>query len=195
MTPAAPDRPVRDHVIAALWGAAEATFLPIVPDVWLTRVAMRSRRRAYWASMSALGGALAGGALTYLWARRTDPATSRAALRSLPAISKHMIDRCDADVQRLGNRAMLTGPLRGVPYKLYGRAAGVQRSSPAGFLAWSVPARTPRFLLVSGATIGISSAVENRLGPDRAGRLTTPGHALFWVAFYAWYLRTVGRED
>lgn len=185
----------RDHAVAALWGAAEATAFFIVPDVWLTRVALESRQRAVAASISALAGAVAGGVATYAWAARTSPEVSREALRTLPAVSGAMIDRCEAEVEQRGSRAMLTGPLRGVPYKLYARAAGMRGESLPAFVAWSVPARLPRFLLASYLAARVGDRGRRLWGEERAARLRTPLHAASWVAFYAWYLNTVGRED
>ena len=183
------------HAVAAAWGAAEATAFFIVPDVWISRVALRSPRRAYAATASAVAGAVAGGVVTYLWAQRTNPESSRAALRAIPAISGTMVDRSAEEVERRGNRAMLTGPLRGVPYKLYARAAGVQGGSLPGFVAWSLPARLPRFLLVAFLASRIRGRVEPVAGAGLTARLEYPVHAAFWVAFYAWYLNAVGRED
>lgn len=187
-------QPVRDHAVAAVWGAAEATAFFIVPDVWLSRVALRSRRRAVNASFSALAGAVVGGIATHSWARRTPEERSREALRALPAISGEMVDRCVSEVDKAGSRAMLTGPLRGIPYKLYARAAGLRNLPVGEFAAWSVPARIPRFLLVAVLAAAIRDRVADRLGEERTVKLETPVHAGFWVLFYAWYLRTVGQE-
>ncbi|MDO5494931.1 MAG: hypothetical protein Q4G64_04385 [bacterium] len=195
MTAQSSRSPAVSHAVAAVWGAAEATAFFIVPDVWLSRVAMRSRREALAASVSAVAGAVAGGIATYAWARRTPPEESREALRKLPAISGEMVDRCVAEIDARGNRAMLTGPLRGVPYKLYARAAGVRGLSLPGFALWSIPARIPRFLAVSAASSWIHGRARARLGENVTRRISGPAHAAFWVAFYAWYLNTVGRED
>lgn len=184
----------RDHLIAGLWGAAEATCFFIVPDVWLSRIATKSPRRAMWASVTALVGAVAGGIATYQWGSRTHPEASKAALRRLPAISAAMIERCETDLSEKGTGAMLSGPLRGVPYKIYARTAGMQRRSLPEFIAWSVPARIPRFLLVSALATGLTRGSERVLGVARTARLSGPVHTVFWIAFYAWYLRTVGRE-
>lgn len=146
------------------------------------------------ASVSALIGALAGGALTYTWGRMRPAAETRRALRRLPAISGAMITRCEEDLDRRGTVAMLSGPLRGVPYKIYARTAGLQRRSPAEFAGWSIPARIPRFLLVSLLAAGITRLSTRLLGEDRTSRLAPGVHLLLWIAFYSWYLRVVGRE-
>lgn len=184
----------RDHLVAAAWGAAEATFFFIVPDVWLSRVALRSPRRARAASVSAVVGAIAGGLVARAWAARTPVPESAAAMRRLPAISRAMIDRVDGDVRRHGFRAVLAGPVRGVPYKLYARAAGVQRVPVPAFIGWSVPARLPRFLLVSALGDGLARLGRRILPEGVSDRIAPTVHLIAWIAFYAWYLRVVGRE-
>lgn len=189
------DRAVRDHTVAVAWGAAEATVFFLVPDVWLSRVALTSPRRAFVACGTAVAGALAGGAATYVWARRVDPEASRAALRRIPAISGEMVDRCLAEVEESGNRVLLTGPAKGVPYKLYAWAAGVAGTSLPGFLAWSVPGRVPRFVAVTALTALLQEQAERRLGTELTQRLAPASHALAWIAFYSWYLNAVGQEE
>ena len=49
-----PANRLRDHAVAAAWGAAEATFLPVVPDVWISRVALRDPRRALATTVTAM---------------------------------------------------------------------------------------------------------------------------------------------
>ncbi len=157
-------------------------------------MALRSRGRAVGASVAALAGAVTGGVGTYLWGRRVPAEDSAEALRRIPAISREMVDRCVAEVDARGNAAMLLGPLRGVPYKLYARAAGLRGLPLPRFVAWSVPARIPRFVIVAYLTAWLRERAEGRLGPEVTQRLQGPVHAAFWVAFYAWYLNAVGRE-
>ena len=184
----------RDQVIAAAWGAAEATCFFIVPDVWLSRVALRAPRRAVAASVPALVGAIAGGFATRAWAAARDRRATAAAMRRLPAISTAMLERVEGDVRRQGFRAVLGGPVRGVPYKLYAREAGLQGTGAAAFAGWSVPARIPRFALVAGMAAGLAALGRRLLPAGVSDRIAPTVHTLAWVAFYAWYLRVVGRE-
>ena len=52
---------------AMAWGFAEATFFFIIPDVFLTYIALKNWRQATRACFWALGGALIGGAVMYAW--------------------------------------------------------------------------------------------------------------------------------
>lgn len=196
---------VFDHVVAFGWGLAEATAFFIVPDVWTSRVALRHPRRALATTASAVAGAMLGGALVHGWARRTPPSDSARLMTRIPAIDAAMVAQVDDEVARSGYRAMLRGPARGVPYKLYARSAGVQGLPLSRLLAWTVPARIIRFLLVTGASAGLAAA-SRRAGlnspdhglarvfgtPERAERAV---HALGWTAFYAWYFSRFGRGD
>lgn len=123
----------------------------------------------------------------------------------IPAIDAAMVAQVDHEVTRSGYRAVLAGPAKGIPYKLYARSAGVQGLPLGRLLAWTVPARIIRFLLVTGAT-GALAAASRRTGlnqPDRglARLLGSPEraertiHAVGWAAFYAWYFSKVGRGD
>ncbi|MGO1543678.1 MAG: YqaA family protein [Gulosibacter sp.] len=184
----------RENLIAAAWGAAEATFFFIVPDVWITRVSLRSRKRGFATAMSALAGAVAGGIATYQWGKKIRPRESKRLLRKLPAISGEMIENAENDMQRTGNRGMLWGPFRGVPYKIFARTAGMQRLSFPSFVAWSIPARIPRFLLVVVATRGLVKLAGTFLPEAKVEKLAPTIHTVFWIAFYSWYMRVVGRE-
>ncbi|KAB1643420.1 hypothetical protein [Gulosibacter chungangensis] len=162
--------------------------------MWITRTALKSPRAGVAAAFSALAGALAGGIATYVWGRKTGRADSKRLLRKLPAISGQMIENAEAELSRVGNRGMLWGPLRGVPYKIYARASGLQKRSFMGFLAWSVPARIPRFLLVVLGTRGLLAGARKLLPKGKTEQLAPIIHPGFWILFYSWYLRVVGRE-
>lgn len=177
---------------ALTWGFAEGTFFFLVPDIWLSYLTISSPKRAFAAAVPTLLGALAGGALTYAWGKRVPEDESRRLLASLPAISTSMVDTVEAELAR-GLPAMVLGPLRGRPYKIYARTAGMRGEGMLPFLLWSIPARLPRFLLVTG---GAALAVRGgrRLLGTRP-RLEKLCFALAWTAFYAWFFSAVGREE
>lgn len=173
-------------VVAALWGFAEATVFFLVPDVYLTAVALRDRRAALRACVAALAGALLGGCLMYQWGAR-DPAAARALLDRVPAVSQEMLARVDGEIAAHGPLALFVGPLRGTPYKTYAVLAGERHAGLATFLAVSVPARLLRFLLLTllAAWVGAHPLAAWSL---RARRLL---HTALWGAFYAAYFLLV----
>ncbi|MDH3228846.1 MAG: hypothetical protein OEN55_03530 [Alphaproteobacteria bacterium] len=171
-------------LIAGIWGFAEATLFFVVPDVWLTLIAVRRGLvPAFMACGWALAGALVGGLAMYSWGA-FDPATAREALEMLPAIDRDMIDGVRSALRDDGAVAVFFGPLKGVPYKIYaveGSAAGV---GLAAFLAVSVPARLLRFVLLAVIANVLSRWVLGRTGPWIPTALLLGA----WAVFYAVYL-------
>lgn len=183
----------RDHVVAGLWGFAEATGFFVVPDVWLSALAVRSLRRGLTSAVSATAGAVVGGALMHRWGERVPAGRSAWLLTRLPAVSPAMLERVEREMASHGFAAVLLGPLRGTPYKLYARTAGLRGDPLPAFLAWSVPARAPRLVVVTTA-VGALSALLRSLRPHAPGGVRWAIFTAGWTAFYAWYFRTVGRD-
>jgi membrane protein YqaA with SNARE-associated domain len=169
-------------LVAALWGFSEATLFFIVPDVFLTVVALRDRRAALLACGAAVAGALAGGLLLYLWGR-ADSSGATSALLAVPAIGRGMIQDVRNSLASTGLLALFLGPLKGTPYKIYAVASGDMRLSLPLFLLVSVPARGMRFLLV---TFAASWASHGPLAAWPLGRKRVVAIAV-WTVFYAVY--------
>lgn len=180
-----------DYPVAALWGFSEATFFIFVPDVWLTKIAMRDPKRALRSLAPALAGAVAGGAVTYRWARARDEGQTREALVRLPAVNHEMIDKVEAVMRQSLPKAMILGPAKGRPFKLYARTAGHNQVGLVRFMAFSVPARLPRFTIVTAGSIGLRHLLLAK-APGMA-RYANAIHAGAWTAFYCVYFSRVGR--
>lgn len=179
----------RAAAIAFGWGFAEATVFFVVPDVWIGLLALFSWRAGLRAVTWAIAGALLGGAVMYGAGASLDSESTARFLAVIPAVSPAMIDRVEREMHERGPASMLLGPLRGTPYKLYARAAGVQRQPIAATLLWTIPARGARFLLVA-ALAAAYGAVDRRFTPRLAWRLGP--YLLAWAVFYTWYFWTVG---
>jgi membrane protein YqaA with SNARE-associated domain len=171
------------NLVAAAWGFAEATLFFLVPDVWLSFIAARRVRPALVASLFAVGGALIGGALMYLWGL-SDPQGATAMLDRVPAVSREMIARVETDLEDHWPSALLTGAFVGTPYKIYAIKAASMGIGLAPFLVVSIPARLARFVLVTLIVGGLFRTVF-RHWPDRKRLRWT---AVFWVLFYAVFL-------
>ena len=168
--------------IATLWGFAEATLFFIVPDVWLTAIAVWSPRKALIACLFALFGALAGGALMYGWGA-VEPTTALATLDRIPAINAEMLATVASEIRERGLLAPFVGPIRGVPYKIYAVQAPAQEIGVGAFLLISIPARLSRFVLLTFVT---------RILFSKFLATWTPRRQLFllgccWVTFYTTY--------
>lgn len=183
-----------ENAIAAAWGVAEGTVFFIVPDVWISWVGLKSRRRSLATTVSALAGAMVGGIATYKFSARAGATRTRKLLLDQPGVSRAMIGRIEAEMVEEGPKTVMRGPLRGAPYKIYARTAGVQNQSLGNFLAWSIPARMIRFVLVSLGTSTLARFTEKRF-PKHSKTINRIGFFAGWAAFYTWFFKTVGRED
>jgi hypothetical protein len=169
------------NIAAALWGAAEAMLFFIVPDVLLSFIGLkRGVRAAALASLLAALGAGAGGAAMYFWSAQ-DPDAARAAVLAVPAVSEAMAARAESAMAENWILATVLGPLSTTPYKLYAVLAPHMDVSAAAFAAAAIPARLPRFLIVSIGVALIGRWLEPRLGARRLAWVL----AAAWLAFYA----------
>jgi membrane protein YqaA with SNARE-associated domain len=176
-------------VLAFAWGLAEATFFFIVPDVLLTLIACRALKPALKATTFALLGALVGGALMYAIGRR-DPVKARAFLDQIPAISPDLITRVASQINENGLWAVLLGPMKGIPYKIYAVEWGSREGSLITFMLISIPARYIRFFLAAIFARGIARLIE----PLTQHRATTEMLILagVWTGFYVFYFTRFG---
>ena len=175
-------------LVAGLWGFAEATVFFLVPDVWLTAIAVRNGLKpALLACLTALAGALLGGLAMYGWGA-ANPDAARAMLDWVPAIDTAMIGQVRASLHEGGAKATFLGPLQGVPYKIYAVEAAGAGIGLAMFLAVSIPARLLRFLLVTAVAWSISAALARHVGP----RVRTGLLAGAWGIFYTAYFTVMG---
>ena len=170
----------RTNLVAAVWGFAEATLFFLVPDVFLTYVAAKRTRLALIASVFAVAGALAGGALMYGWGLY-DQAGASAALDRMPAISPGMLERVENDLAKRGLVAAFIGPFTGKPYKVYAVKSAGGRIGLPSFMAVSIPARLIRFVLASLIVGWISRTVLKKWPLSRKRMALT----VFWLLFYA----------
>lgn len=176
-------------ILAFAWGLAEATFFFIVPDVLLTLIACRALRPALKATVAALIGALAGGALMHAFAVR-EPHIARVFVDHIPAIGPELIATVANQINQDGLLAVLVGPIEGIPYKIFAVEWGARAGSLAAFLLISIPARYVRFVLAALAARGIARLVEPLTHHRAAIELVIL--ALIWTAFYSFYFARFG---
>lgn len=175
--------------LALIWGAAEALFFFIVPDVLTSRAALRSGRLGALSCLTALAGALFGGALLYL--ATLSPEWREGYLRAvdrIPGVNAGIIELARADLAADGGWALFAGATDGIPYKLYAAQAGAAGVGFAWFMAATLAARLGRFALVTGAVWAINRGLAGRLG--LRPRLWL--HAAAWMLFYGFYFRHMG---
>jgi membrane protein YqaA with SNARE-associated domain len=171
------------RLLAALWGLAEATLFFIVPDVLLSAVALRDRRQALRLCLWALVGALAGGALMYVWGSRA-PDEVWAALVGVPAVSEAMVAGVAESLREAGALTTFLGPLSGTPYKLYAALAPGAGINLGLFLLVSLPARLVRFVLITLLAAWVARSFLSRWSFRQRLAL----HLSAWTTFYGCFL-------
>jgi membrane protein YqaA with SNARE-associated domain len=169
---------------AALWGLAEATFFFFVPDVLLSGVALRDTRRALWAGVFALAGAMIGGVAMYGWGAHA-PQQAAAAVEAVPAISPALMRDAHDALAGQGALAMILGPLSGTPFKVYAVQAASAGISFGTFLLASIPARLPRFLLVALLAGLAAHALRRRFAAPTIRAIWLGAWVLFYAVYFA----------
>jgi membrane protein YqaA with SNARE-associated domain len=175
--------------LAFAWGLAEATFFFLVPDVLLTLIGCRSLRPAIKATLASLAGALLGGAVMHAFGRvAIDEA--RIFLDHIPAIDTSLTGEVARQIDERGLIAVMLGPLRGIPYKIYAVECGARGESLITFLLVSIPARYIRFLLATIAAHVVARMIEPLT--RRRARIEVMIWAVAWAAFYSFYFSRFG---
>lgn len=135
------------YFIAFFWGFAEATLFFIIPDVWISLLALQSRNEALLGCLYSLAGAMLGGAVMYFLGRK-ELQRWNTTLEKIPAIHSRDILKVQSDLKSSGAASVLFGPLFGIPYKIYAVNAHSVMSI-ASFMLISIPAREIRFALIA----------------------------------------------
>jgi membrane protein YqaA with SNARE-associated domain len=191
-TPNAFDRFVAGRiavVIALSWGLAEATFFFLVPDILLTAAGCRDLRPVLKTTLAALAGALLGGTVMYVLGH-SSPDEARSLLERIPAIDRALINSVETQIVQNGLGAVLLGPIKGIPYKIYAVEWGAGGGGLLPFLLISIPARYVRFLLTAVAARVIAQLIEPwTLHKVQIEMLLL---AVFWLGFYGIYFVRFG---
>lgn len=180
----APRRDAVAPILALVWGLAEATVFFVLPDTWISRVALGDFRRALRLSLLALVGALLGA--TILWTlAHSDHDRTQILLNTadrLPGISRDHIVRSAQALHGHGVAAAGIGAILGQPYKLFAVHAGAQDLALLPFLAASAAGIALR-LLATSAFFALLSRVLCQQAPGFVYRL----HAWIWIGLYLVY--------
>lgn len=167
-------------LVMAAWAFGEALVLPLLPEFALAILAVAAPRRAVRLALAAAAGSLAGGALMYaLAAHGVSPPA--------PLTTPRMHAVAAQQVSDTGAAALRQQPMSGVPYKVYGQAAGRAQVGLPAFVLAAAPARALRILAVSGLA-GVLGAVMRRW------RRWYPTYLILFVAVFAAGLSAVVRS-
>lgn len=177
-------KPRTSAFLAFLWGLAEATLFFVVPDVFLSWLALERRRTALLACAAATAGALLGGAVMFTWATH-QPARAETIVEALPAVSTAMLERVRHELSTDGWAAMVTGAFRGTPYKIYAVEAGRLHLGRTGFLLATPLARLPRFLLLTWLASWVAARTPQAWSLGRKRRVHVAVCTLFYFLYWS----------
>lgn len=146
-----------------IWGLSEAVWFFIIPDVVLSLYALQKQKFkcVLYANAAAVAGAMIGGISVFIWSS-FNPEQAEKFMLSVPAVHAYMIEHVHRTMDSSTFTALLTGPLFGVPYKLFA-AAAPEYTGFMLFLLYTVPARLLRFLMVSSLAYALSHFVFRTL--------------------------------
>jgi hypothetical protein len=176
----------RGRWVAFVWGAAEASFFFLVPDILLSFVALTAPRRVWGHLAATMVGALFVGVLMFQWSASAPVA--RTLVAQVPRVSTSMFKQADADLRTHGAWGAIFGPARGIPYKVYAVQAPSHPITLGAFAAASIPARVWRMLLTVAVFVAIGAALR-RLGKAHWASVL---HAVFWTTSITAYWLSIG---
>jgi hypothetical protein len=118
----------------------------------------------------------------YAWGS-SSPDDALRAVDAVPAVDAAVIAGAAEGLARHGVLGLLVGSFTGMPFKAYAAQAAAAGIPFATFVAATVPARLPRFVLVTL----VAGAAAKLLVPRVGLRVTYLLWLVAWVAVYLWY--------
>lgn len=170
-------------IVALLWGLAESTYFFIVPDVFLSYLAILDWRRTWKHLLASVAGALLGGAFLFHWST-VSPNESHRAIARVPFVRQSMFTKVDDGFRAHGMWSILLGSVSGIPYKLYAVEAP-KFCRQVDFLIVTPPTRLVRFFLVWAIFAAAGSRLRRAFSCPRWK--CTMVHVVVWIVVYAVY--------
>lgn len=170
-----------------IWGFSEATLFFIIPDVLLSFYAIQTKsiRKVSIANLVCVFGAMVGGTLMYMLSQSDVDTLS--ILLNIPAIHSHMVEHAENQLSSNVFTALITGPLFGVPYKIFATVAH-EYTNLFTFLVVSIPARLARFAAISALSYILSHIVFKQLELKKKYLIWFS----VWIIGYSAYFIAVG---
>lgn len=163
------------HAAAAFfWAFAEATVFPLPPEILLVPLIIWAPAEGLPLAASSLAGSLAGGALSFSFAR-SRPEQARIFLQRIPGVAPGMVVKVNRWIDRHGVKAVAYSAWTGVSYKIFAVFSGTSRHPWIPFLGASFLARSSRIAVVGWLAYSIGTWWG---GPIRR-------HALLFSLIYA----------
>lgn len=170
-------------IASFIWGFSEATFFFIIPDVLLSYYALRNNglKKIFLINIICITGAALGGTVIFIMSTFDHSAVIDFML-GVPAIHTYMLEHVESEMAAGTFTALVTGPLFGVPYKLFAAFAPLYTNIFI-FILFSIPARFIRFIIVSLLVYLLSHKVFKELSI----KVKTLIWLFVWIVVYVIY--------
>ncbi|WP_129360232.1 MULTISPECIES: hypothetical protein [Micrococcaceae] len=178
---------LRDSTIAFVWGFADATVWCVSPEVWTSNVALKNPARGGAITWGALAGSLAGGVCTYRIAQEAGKRENAQRLLRIPGVSAETLHHANAEVKKYGARALASGAVEDLPYKVHASALGIQQAPMGEFLFWSAASRMTRIGIVTNG-VAVLGSISHSIAPRLTKAVGPLALNAGWAAYYAWRL-------
>ena len=179
-----PYRKQINYLIASLWGLAEATFFFFIPDIYLTRIALRNPTLAFQLCFVTALAACVGGIAMYSWGN-VDYQSASLFLTTIPAIYPKLIQTVITNTHTHPFYSLFIAPMQGIPYKIYAVAIGASHLSLGIFIVVSFVARLLRFILTTGIAVLIKHLLRKK------SQVLPTLHCITWIIIYLIYFTTL----
>ena len=169
--------------VAAGWGAAEASLLFLVPDLWVMFVALFAPGRTLKVLLATVAGALVGATVLW-WLTPVWPVLGEA-IAALPGIRPVDLATASGELGGQGLGAFLNGPLQGLPVKLYIHEAALLDQPLGGVLLMVALNRLERVGLSAAVAWVVGTVFRRPIG--RHPRAVMAGYVGLMVVIYGAY--------
>jgi 1-acyl-sn-glycerol-3-phosphate acyltransferase len=140
--------------VIALWAFGEAIVLPLLPEFALVILGLAAPRKAVRLAVIGAAGSVAGGVAMYALA-------AHGLAVPAPLTTPRMHEVAETQIADVGAAALANQPLSGIPFKVYGAAAGHADTGLGPFVAASLPARALR-IMAAGVLAGLAGTAIGR---------------------------------
>lgn len=179
-------------ILLLAWGAGEALFLPVVPDVLLGLLVLAAPWQLGPLLLAAVAGGVSG-AVAGWWLLLERPSLVRRVLAAQPGLGRRGLDQAEERVSRQGPLRAFAQVGPGLPLKAYLHAVGVIAPATP---PWTIAGLALVNRLARLGPVAIAFAVLHPFAvgwpPALLGVAWVAGWALFYGAY--WVARDPGRH-
>jgi len=181
---------------ACIWGLMEALWFFLVPDIWLSLIAVRGRvRTVAWATGLVVVGAMGGACILYWVLSDTSYAGFHNFWSAFPGFKPKMIEVVRQHLAGDGAQGLIRGPNSGIPYRVYVLEAWKSGIGLVPLLLWTPIARLERIIIAPIAVLalrwGLARSLGKRVSEAWRERFLFVLLTLYWIGLYIWYWGTL----